>query len=150
VIKGFREFILRGNVLDLAIAVVIGAAFGAVVTALVDKVFNPLIGAFFNAEGLATSFPIVIPTSSGSHATIYFGAVVAALINFLLVAVLVYFVFVLPMNVFTRRMKARREAGEPAPADVPVTELEMLTQIRDLLAEATGSPREPSKHAATD
>ncbi|HEU0257630.1 MAG TPA: large conductance mechanosensitive channel protein MscL [Microbacteriaceae bacterium] len=152
-IKGFKEFILRGNVLDLAIAVVIGAAFGAVVTSLVDKVFNPLIGALFNAEGLATSFPITIPTSSGGHATIYFGAVIAALINFLLVALLVYFVFVLPMNTYSKRQKARRQAGEPEPEDTPVTELEMLTQIRDLLADVAvpgASRHTASKHTAEE
>lgn len=152
-IKGFREFVLRGNVLDLAIAVVIGAAFGTVVTSLVDKVLNPLIGAIFNANALAGAFPVVIPTASGGHATLYFGAVIAALINFVLVALLVYLVFVMPMNRFNARVAARKKAGEPEPEDVPPTELEMLTQIRDLLAEVTG-PAEPrhgaSRHTADE
>jgi large conductance mechanosensitive channel protein len=135
-IKGFKEFILRGNVLDLAIAVVIGAAFVAVINALVTSVFNPLIGALFNASSLAKSFPLSIPTSSGGHAILYFGAVIAALINFLIVALLVYFVFVLPMNTFKERAAARKAAGVPEAEDVPATELDLLTEIRDLLARA--------------
>jgi large conductance mechanosensitive channel len=135
-IKGFKEFILRGNVLDLAVAVVIGAAFSTVVTALVEKVFNPLIGALFNANSLATAFPVVIPTSSGGHATLYFGAVITALINFLIVAVIIYFVFVMPINVFKERAAARKAAGVPEAEDVPATELDLLAEIRDLLARA--------------
>jgi len=134
-LKGFREFIMRGNVIDLAVAVVIGAAFTAVVNSIVENVFNPIIGALFDAKSLAKAFPIDIPTWSGGHATIYFGAVVAALINFLLVAIVVYFAFVLPINHMRKLVEARRKSGEPADAETPVTELDMLTEIRDLLAE---------------
>jgi len=148
VVKGFKEFILRGNVLDLAIAVVIGAAFGAVITALVESVINPLIGAVFNANSLAKAFPISIPTTSGGHAVIYFGAVIAALINFLIVALLVYVVFVLPMNTYQKRAAERKKAGEPEAEDVPVTELDLLTEIRDLLAAVPGDDSTPSgRHA---
>lgn len=132
-LKGFKEFIMRGNVIDLAVAVVIGAAFTAVVNSIVENVFNPIIGALFNAKTLAKAFPIDIPTVSGGHATIYFGAVVAALINFLLVAVVVYFAFVLPIN-HMRKLAERRRKTEPADAESPVTELDMLTEIRNLLA----------------
>ena len=83
--KGFKEFILRGNVIDLAVAVVIGAAFTAIVTAIVTSVFNPLIGALFDASTLAEALPVTIPTASGGEATIFFGAVIAAVINFLIV-----------------------------------------------------------------
>jgi large conductance mechanosensitive channel len=133
-LKGFKEFIMRGNVIDLAVAVVIGAAFTAVVNAIVENVFNPIIGALFDAKSLAKAFPIDIPTWSGGHATIYFGAVVAALINFLLVAVVVYFVFVLPINHFRKIAEARRRSGEPEDEQSPANELDLLTEIRDLLA----------------
>lgn len=141
-LKGFKEFILRGNVLDLAVAVVIGAAFNAVVSSVVTSVFNPLIGAVFNASSLAKSFPLSIPTTAGGHAVIEFGAVIAALIQFLVVAVVVYFVFVMPMNIFKRRAEMRKAAGQPADKDTPPTELEVLEQIRDLLAK--GSAPQPA------
>ena len=77
-LKGFKEFILRGNVIDLAVAVVIGAAFMGIVTAIVGSVLNPALGALFNAEDLAKALPVNIPTVSGGTATMYFGAVIAA------------------------------------------------------------------------
>jgi large conductance mechanosensitive channel len=130
VFKGFREFILRGNVIDLAVAVVIGAAFTAVVNSVVVNVFNPLIGALFKADSLDNSFPIVI-----GDATIRFGAVLGAIIQFLAVAVIVYFVFVLPIN-HLKKIAFLKKQG-PTPDDtaaVPPTETELLAEIRDLLA----------------
>jgi large conductance mechanosensitive channel len=134
VIKGFKEFILRGNVIDLAVAVVIGAAFTAVVNSIVDNIFNPLIGALFNAESLDDALVLSIPTMDGSTADVRFGAVIGAVITFLIVAAVVYFVFVLPMNVLKERAEARRQAGE-SKAEDPQTELTVLAEIRDLLAE---------------
>ncbi|HEY4270088.1 MAG TPA: large conductance mechanosensitive channel protein MscL [Galbitalea sp.] len=146
-LKGFREFILRGNVIDLAVAVVIGAAFSAIVGVLVTAVFNPLIGALFNATSLATALPVSIPAvGNGTPATIHFGAVIAAVINFILVAVVVYFALVVPINFIKKRAFQRKESGEAAvDADTPPTELELLTDIRDLLAssQATRSGSEP-------
>ena len=130
-LQGFKEFILRGNVIDLAVAVVIGAAFTGVVTALVEGLFNPLIGALFNADSLATAFGVEIPTTSGGTAVIAFGAVLAAIINFLIIAVVVYFVFVLPINTAKKRADARKPKE---PEEEPVTEKELLVEIRDLLA----------------
>lgn len=129
--KGFRDFVLRGNVIDLAVAVVIGAAFTAIVNSLVTAVINPAIGAIFDAESLATAFPVEIPTTSGGVATIYFGAVLAAALNFLIVAAIVYFVMVLPVNKLRERQAAKKgvvseEAGP--------TETQLLAEIRDLLA----------------
>mgnify|MGYP006373975521 FL=1 len=132
-IQGFKEFVLRGNVIDLAVAVVIGAAFTAVVTAIVESLFNPLIGALFNAESLATAFAVEIPTISGGTAVIAFGAVLAAIINFLIIAVVVYFVFVLPINTVKKRADALRNKGVDAEVVAP-TETELLAEIRDLLA----------------
>jgi len=134
-LKGFKEFILRGNVIDLAVAVVIGAAFSGIVTAIVTNVFNPLIGALFNAKSLEKALPVVIPTTSGGDATLYFGAVIAAVIQFLLVALVVYFALIIPINFIKKRAFQKKEAGIPAvKEDTPPTELELLTDIRDLLA----------------
>lgn len=130
VIKGFKEFIVRGNVIDLAVAVVIGAAFTAVVTSLVEHLFNPVIGAIFNADSLATAFQISIPTATGEPAVIGLGAVLAAIINFVIIAAVVYFVFVLPIN----KLKGRAAGSKPEETTAP-TEAELLTEIRDLLAE---------------
>lgn len=130
-LKGFRDFILRGNVIDLAVAVVVGAAFSAVVGALVDGVFNPLIGAMFNAESLSSTLVVEIPLVVGS-AKLAFGAVLAALIQFVLTAAVLYFAFVLPINTVRKRVEAKKAAGEATSA--PPSEVELLTEIRDLLA----------------
>ena len=119
-IKGFKEFIMRGNVIDLAVAVVIGAAFTAVVNAFVEGIINPLIGLFFRADSLND-------LTIGVFAV---GAVIGAIINFLAVAVVVYFVFVFPMNKLKERQAAR--AGATEAEELP-TEQELLVQIRDLL-----------------
>ncbi|MGV8970646.1 MAG: large conductance mechanosensitive channel protein MscL [Microbacteriaceae bacterium] len=138
-LKGFKEFILRGNVIDLAVAVVIGAAFTGLVNALVNSVFNPAIGALFNAESLATLWTVDIPTTNGGVAEIAFGAVIAALIQFLLVAVVVYFAIIVPIN-YLSRVSFKKRDEEPA-GPVPPTELELLAEIRDLLV-AQNTPRD--------
>lgn len=136
-LKGFKEFILRGNVIDLAVAVVIGAAFTAVVNSIVENVFNPLIGAIFRADSLDNALVLTIPLP-GEDAQIRFGAVLGAIITFLIVASVVYFVFVMPMNLLKERADARRQAGEVKPED-PETELTVLAEIRDLLAAERGA-----------
>jgi large conductance mechanosensitive channel len=138
VLKGFKEFILRGNVIDLAVAVVIGAAFTAVVNSIVENIFNPLIGALFNASSLDEAFVVSLPTVDGATAEVRFGAVLGAIITFLIVAAVVYFVFVMPMNLLKERADARRQAGETKPED-PETELTVLAEIRDLLAAERGA-----------
>jgi large conductance mechanosensitive channel len=148
-LKGFKEFILRGNVIDLAVAVVIGAAFTGIVNAIVGSVFNPLVGALFNAKSLEKALPVAIPTVSGEVATLYFGAVIAAVVQFFLVAIVVYFALIVPINFIKKRAFQKKEAGEaPEVADAPPTELELLTEIRDLLA-AAGTPAEDPAHRAT-
>ena len=131
--KGFKEFIMRGNVIDLAVAVVIGAAFTAIINALVTGIINPALGALFNAEDLNGAWIVTIPTLAGGKAEILFGALVAAAIQFILVAAAVYFALVLPVNKLKERAEARREAGA-SEKDVPPDELQLLTEIRDLLA----------------
>ncbi|MGH1549150.1 large-conductance mechanosensitive channel protein MscL [Leifsonia poae] len=140
-IKGFKEFILRGNVIDLAVAVVIGAAFTAVVTSIVNNLINPVIGAFFKASTLDSAMVVTI---NGSD--IKFGAVLGSIINFLIVAVVVYFVFVYPLNQVKKRAERLRKKGVVEP-DKPVTDLDLLTEIRDLLAAQQSPPQPAGKHA---
>jgi large conductance mechanosensitive channel len=149
-LKGFKEFLLRGNVIDLAVAVVIGAAFTAIVNSVVNDVFNPLIGAIFNAESLSESLKWTIREvpgdGEGNDSVIRFGAVLAALIQFALVATVVYFALVTPMNWLKRVAFAKKEEGKPAvAADTPPTELELLKDIRDLLAERQGDTTAPPR-----
>ncbi|GGD33419.1 large-conductance mechanosensitive channel [Microbacterium faecale] len=126
--QGFKQFILRGNVVDLAVAVIIGAAFGAIVTALVDFIINPLIGAFVPTGDLA-SWSITIP-GIVADAELGIGGIISAVINFLAIALVVYLAIVLPMN----KIAERRAAGAPA-EEIPPTSEELLAEIRDLLAE---------------
>jgi large conductance mechanosensitive channel len=131
--KGFKQFVLRGNVIDLAVAVVIGAAFTTIVSAIVTSIITPLIGALFNADDLKHSLVVRIPTAAGGHADLLFGAVLAAIINFLIVAAVVYFALVVPVNALVKRA-FQRQQEEPASAEsAPPNELDLLTQIRDLL-----------------
>jgi large conductance mechanosensitive channel len=95
--KGFRQFIMRGNVIDLAVAVVIGAAFGAVVTAFVTNILTPLISAIVGKP----DFSALTVTING--ATISYGVFLNALISFLLVSAAVYFFMVAPMNAWKAR-----------------------------------------------
>lgn len=132
-IKGFKEFIMRGNVIDLAVAVVIGAAFTAVINALVTGILNPALGALFNAENLDKAWIVTIPTLSGGSAEIMFGMLFAAAIQFVLVAAAVYFALVVPMNRLKARSEAKRLAGA-TDEEVKPDELQLLTEIRDLLA----------------
>ncbi len=153
-LKGFKEFLLRGNVIDLAVAVVVGAAFTTIVNSLVTNIFNPAIGALFNAGSLDSLLIVRIPSlADPAHpAEIKFGAVIGAAIQFLIVAVVVYFVLVLPINHLKKTAFRKKEEGEPAvDADTPPTELELLKDIRDLLATgqtADGAGGAEGKHAA--
>ena len=131
-IQGFKEFILRGNVIDLAVAVVIGAAFTAIVNVVVSALINPLISLFFAADSLDKALVLTLPTLGGGQAEFAFGAIIGAAINFIAVAAVVYFVFVMPMN--RAKEAAARKAGVPAAEEAPLpTEAELLVQIRDLL-----------------
>ena len=141
-LKGFRDFILRGNVIDLAVAVVIGAAFTAIVTAVVSGFINPLISALFNASDLTKALVVKIPTISGGHSQLLFGSIIGAVINFLAVAAVVYFVMVMPMNHVKDRLQARKDAATPADEPPAPTDVELLAEIRDLLR-AQQTPPQP-------
>jgi large conductance mechanosensitive channel len=106
-IKGFRDFILRGNVVDLAVAVVIGAAFGAVITAFVADIITPLIAAIFGQP----DFSALTFTINGSK--FLYGSFINAVVSFVLIAAAVYFVVVVPMNKMAER-RARGQAPEDA------------------------------------
>ncbi|HSI92191.1 MAG TPA: large conductance mechanosensitive channel protein MscL [Jiangellaceae bacterium] len=123
-IKGFKEFILRGNVMDLAVALVVGLAFTAVVNALVDHLITPLIAAIFGEPNLDS-----VATFTINNATFSIGAVLTALLNFLLVAAAVYFVLIVPMN----KLAERQRSGVDSPPDAPAEEVALLREIRDLL-----------------
>jgi large conductance mechanosensitive channel len=123
-LKGFREFVLRGNVIDLAVAVVIGAAFTLVINAVVQWLITPLIAAIFGKPNLDD---VMTFTINGAEFSI--GAVLTALINFLLVVAAVYFVLIVPMNKL-REMRASGEAEEP---EAPAEDILLLQEIRDLL-----------------
>jgi large conductance mechanosensitive channel len=130
-VKGFKEFLWRGNVVELAVAVVIGTAFGAVVDAFVKGVLNPLIGAFGSKNLDSYASCIKAPcTIAGGEVTkgvaILWGSVIGAAITFTLTAAAVYFVVVLPLNAYNRR---KEQVGEPV-----LSEADLLTDIRDLLA----------------
>jgi large conductance mechanosensitive channel len=125
--KGFREFIMRGNVIDLAVAVVIGAAFGAIVTAFAKD----LIGGIIGAIGGTPDFGRAGVTVNGSK--IVYGSTVNAIINFLIVAAVIYFVIVVPLNQFNKRRRRSDEAAAQADTPAPSDEAVLLTEIRDLL-----------------
>jgi large conductance mechanosensitive channel len=133
-VKGFREFILRGNVIDLAVAVVIGTAFTAIVTSIVTNLINPLIAALFNADDLKSALKVTIPTMGGQTTQLLFGAVLASVINFVIIAAVVYFVLVLPVNALMKRAFQRKQQEPASTKPAPPTELDLLAQIRDLLA----------------
>ncbi|AAT88549.1 mechanosensitive ion channel protein MscL [Leifsonia xyli subsp. xyli] len=137
----FKEFILRGNVIDLAVAVVIGAAFTTIVTAIVTNLINPLIGAFFQANALDET---MIVSLNGSD--IRFGAVLGAIVTFLIIAIVVYFAFVFPLNKLKERQERLRSKGVVEPG-APVTELDVLTEIRDLLKKQQSQPSGTGKRS---
>ena len=121
-LKGFKDFLMRGNVVDLAVAVVIGAAFGTVVTAFVEGLLTPLLGAI----GGVKDFSNAVFTINGSE--FRYGMVINALISFVLVAAAIYFFVIFPLK---RIQDMRRRGAAPTPA--PSDEVVLLTEIRDLL-----------------
>ena len=129
-LKGFKEFISRGNVVELAVGVIIGAAFKDIVDALVEGIINPLIAAVIGKPDFSDAF---ILTLNGTD--VKFGLLITAIINFLLMALAIYFCIVMPMNALNNR---RKKAEDEAPEE-PSDEVKLLTEIRDALAQ--GTPR---------
>ncbi|SCY33586.1 large conductance mechanosensitive channel [Microbacterium sp. LKL04] len=142
-IKGFKDFIMRGNVIDLAVAVVIGGAFTALVTAIVTSVINPLIALVYKPDEKTGA---IGPTFTGLHGddvTFPLGGLISAIISFFAVALVVYLVFVVPMNKWKERQAAKAGVVEEA-AKLP-TEAELLIQIRDLLEQQRGTTAAPTR-----
>lgn len=125
-LKGFKDFIMKGNVLDLAVAVIVGAAFAQVVNAMVEAVLMPGISALVGSPNF-DSFAVV--SLNGNE--IRFGVLLTALVNFLLVAAAVYVAVVLPMN---RVLEARnRRLGIDPDVEEADAQVQLLTEIRDEL-----------------
>ncbi len=119
--KGFRNFILRGNVVDLAVGVMVGAAFTTVVNALVKDLFTPLISALIHQPDFST----LSVTINGTQ--LNYGDVINAVISFVIIATVIYFLVVLPVNKLTTRFKGSPEAPKKS------NEEKLLEEIRDLL-----------------
>ncbi|WP_407316455.1 large conductance mechanosensitive channel protein MscL [Isoptericola halotolerans] len=130
-LAGFKTFILRGNVIDLAVGIVVGAAFTAVVTGLMNGIITPLIAAIFGKPSIMNVWSFTI---NGSQFSI--GLFLDAVLNFLLVAAALYFVIVLPMN----KLNERRQRVDDEVAEEPAADLALLTEIRDLLAAQSRQP----------
>ncbi|MEU3348720.1 large conductance mechanosensitive channel protein MscL [Streptomyces sp. NPDC006700] len=134
--EGFKAFLMRGNVVDLAVAVVVGAAFTNIVNAVVKGVISPVIGAI-GTKNLDHYDSCLSATCQGDQGIrIMWGSVLGATLQFLITAAVVYFLMVLPMAKFLARQEARKKAREGAEETVEVTELEVLKEIRDELVAA--------------
>lgn len=125
-LKGFRDFITRGNVIDLAVAVVIGSAFAAIVDTVVSSIITPVVNSIGSAEVEGWGFSLI---SGRPDTFVNLSAIVNAVVVFLITAAVVYFVFVMPMNTFQER---RKRGQEPEP-EAPAEDVLLLQEIRDLL-----------------
>lgn len=126
-IKEFKEFALKGNMIDLAVGVVIGAAFATITKSFVEGIFMPLVGLIFQTEGFNNLKIELGTTKDGNPNYILIGQFIGSIINFLIVA-FAMFVVVKGMN----RFKRKKEQAPPPPVE-PTNEEKLLTEIRDLL-----------------
>lgn len=124
ILKEFKEFIARGNVVDLAVGVIVGSAFGKIVTSLVNDILMPIIGVILGGIDFTNL------TLKFKDATIYYGNFIQNVIDFLIVAFCI-FIFVKTINALTERTKKKEEKKEPVP--VKSEEVILLEEIRDLL-----------------
>jgi large conductance mechanosensitive channel len=132
-IKGFKDFLLRGNIVDLAVAVVIGVAFTALVTAFTESFLEPLIGLIGGGGIEGGTFTV-------NGQVFDWAGFVNAVITFVITAAVVYFAVVLPMKTIIERRKRGEEAGPAEP-----TQVELLTEIRDLLRSQQGQGPGPDR-----
>jgi large conductance mechanosensitive channel len=130
-LRGFKDFIMRGNVIDLAVGVVIGAAFNSLVTRFSDAFLQPLIKRVSGGTG-----EVAGKVNIGGGQYLDWGAFITGVINFLLTAAVLYFLVVLPMN----RLAERRRRGEEPPPAAPSEEIKLLTEIRDALVRGGAAP----------
>ncbi|MDJ0380531.1 large conductance mechanosensitive channel protein MscL [Streptomyces sp. G-G2] len=139
VLAGFKAFLMRGNVVDLAVAVVIGAAFTNIVNSVVKGIISPLVGAIGTKDLDAYSSCLKSPCQTNakgevvSGIPIMWGSVLNATLSFLITAAVVYFLMVLPMAKYLAKQELRRKAREGVQETMEITELEVLKEIRDAL-----------------
>ncbi|MBR7065122.1 MAG: large-conductance mechanosensitive channel protein MscL [Prevotella sp.] len=131
-IKEFKEFAMKGNVMDMAVGVIVGGAFGKIVTSLVDDVLMPIVGMLTGGVDLSgLEYKMMLPAVDGGEpiagATLKYGAFIQNIIDFLIIAFCI-FLMVKAMN----KLTAKKEE-EPAPAPEPSAEEKLLTEIRDLM-----------------
>ncbi|MFG2882367.1 large conductance mechanosensitive channel protein MscL [Streptomyces sp. NPDC048297] len=142
---GFKAFLMRGNVIDLAVAVVIGAAFTNIVSAVVKGVINPLVGAIGTqnldhySSCLQDPCKVAADGTVQSGVPILWGSVLGATLTFVITAAVVYFLMVLPMSKYLALQEARKKAKEGTHEVIEVSELEVLKEIRDALVAQRGS-----------
>ena len=141
ILQGFKAFLMRGNVVDLAVAVVIGAAFTNIVNSVVKGIINPVVGAIGtkNLDGYSSCIKGRCTGDSATGVRILWGSVLGATLTFVITAGVVYFLMVLPMSKYLARVEARRKAREGTHEVIEVTELEVLKDIRDALVAQRGS-----------
>jgi large conductance mechanosensitive channel len=148
--QGFKSFLMRGNVVDLAVAVVIGAAFTNIVNSVVKGIINPVVGAFGTKDldkySSCLKGPCIYDVKTGivrEGVPIMWGTVLSSTLSFLITAAVVYFLMVLPMAKYLARQAARKAAQQdPAQQALDVTELDVLMEIRDgLIAQRSGPGR---------
>ena len=124
----FKAFVLRGTVVDLAVGVIIGAAFGKIVTSLVNDIFMPIIGMIIgNVDFSSLEIKLGEPVEGAEQAAIRYGAFIQEIVNFLIIALCIFMV----IKVINKLQKKKEEA--PAPAPEPTKEEVLLTEIRDAL-----------------
>ncbi|MEW2392148.1 large conductance mechanosensitive channel protein MscL [Streptomyces venezuelae] len=150
--EGFKAFLMRGNVVDLAVAVVIGAAFTNIVNSVVKGVINPLVGAFGtkDLDHYRSCLKAPCETNAAGEVTkgipIMWGPVLSAVLSFVITAAVVYFLMVLPMAKYLARVAAKKAEREGTKEVIEVSELEVLKEIRDELVAQRSSrdsrPRE--------
>ncbi|HCA85072.1 MAG TPA: large conductance mechanosensitive channel protein MscL [Streptomyces sp.] len=142
--EGFKAFLMRGNVIDLAVAVVIGAAFTNVVNAVVKGLINPLVGAFGTRDLDQYSSCLDGPCETNaagevvSGIPIMWGTVLSATLSFLITAAVVYFLMVLPMSKYLARRAAKLKQEQAEQAEVEAAEIVLLREIRDELVSQRG------------
>lgn len=143
-LEGFKAFLMRGNVVDLAVAVVIGAVFTGVVNSVVNGVINPVVGAF-GTEDLSSyraclKAPCSVDAAGHVHGVyILWGSVLGATLNFLITGAVVYFLMVLPMSRYLARRAAHQHKEAVEQAVVDTAEVALLREIRDELVRQRGA-----------
>ncbi|MFD4373962.1 large conductance mechanosensitive channel protein MscL [Streptomyces sp. NPDC058486] len=150
---GFKAFLMRGNVIDLAVAVVIGAAFTNIVNSVVKGIINPIVGAFgtkdLESYTSCIKDPCRIVNGEMQGIQLQWGLVLSAILSFIITAAVVYFLMVLPMAKVLAKRAAHDKAKEGVQETMEVSELEVLKEIRDHLVAQRGSGNGQGTHSTS-